>query len=249
MHGTDDKRQDGDAPVAAKGRRRAPGRPRLDEREHPDQTRRQLLEASIRLFARHGFEAVTTGQIAEAVGLTQSMVHYHFGTKTKLWEEAIRHLMRQRGRKFRAKARDLAGLDPLAKLKVLTRRLIEANADNPDYVRIMVHEGTTRSPRLAWVIETYIKPGFGHFDQAVREAMEAGLIRPGPVHDVTNAITSAASLSFGIKGIVESLYGIDMQEPGHMGAFADTLVDILFNGLLTGGKLPERLEFPQLSKA
>lgn len=221
------------AGAARKPTRRAPGRPRLAEREHPDQTRAQLLEASIALFARHGFEAVTTGQIAEAAGLTQSMVHYHFGTKSKLWEEAVRHLMTQRGRLFRATARDLVGLDPMERLKVLTRRLIEANAANPDYVRIVVHEGTTRSPRMKWLVDDFIAPGFGIFDETVREAMAAGQIpRDREVHDITNAITSAASLTFGLRAIAEALYGIDVTDPERIRSFSATLTDILFNGLL-----------------
>lgn len=212
--------------------RRAPGRPKLADSEGRDRTRDQLLDASIALFAQHGFDTVTTGQIAEAAGLTQSMVHYHFGSKSKLWEEAMRRLMRRRGRLFRATARDLVGLDPVDKLKVLIRRLVEANAENPDYVRIVVHEGTTRSPRLTWLVETYLAPGFGVFDQAVREAMDAGAIPRMPVHDVTNAITSAASLSFALHAIVEDMYGVDLADPARVRSFADTVVSILFNGLL-----------------
>lgn len=222
----------GTAPKLVDAPKRLPGRPRNSERDRPDQTRDQLLDASITLFARYGFDTVTTGQIAEAAGLTQSMVHYHFGTKTKLWEEAMRRLMRRRGRLFRATPADLAGLDPLGKLKVLTRRLIEANAANPDHVRIVVYEATTRSPRLKWLIDNFLSPGFGVFDQAVREAMDSGAMRRAPVHDITNAVTSAASLSFALHTIVKDMYGVDLGQQKAVTSFSDTLIDILFNGLL-----------------
>jgi TetR/AcrR family transcriptional regulator len=220
--------------------KRPPGRPRNSERDRPDQTRDQLLDASITLFARYGFDTVTTGQIAEAAGLTQSMVHYHFGTKTKLWEEAMLRLMRRRGRLFRAAARDLAGLAPLDKLKVLTQRLIDANAANPDHVRIVVYEATTRSPRLKWLVDNFLAPGFGAFDDAVREAMEAGAIRKAPVHDVTNAVTSAASLSFALHAIVKDMYGVDLGKKYAVRSFSDTLIDILFDGLLATPAPPTR---------
>jgi len=225
----------GTLPKLVDAPKRPPGRPRNSERDRPDQTRDQLLDASITLFARYGFDTVTTGQIAEAAGLTQSMVHYHFGTKTKLWEEAMRRLMRRRGRLFRVSPRDLAGLSPLDKLKVLTRRLIEANAASPDHVRIVVYEATTRSPRLQWLVENFLAAGFGVFDDAVREAMDAGVIRRAPVHDVTNAVTSAASLSFALHAIVNDMYGVDLGEAAAVRSFSDTLIDILFNGLLVTG--------------
>ena len=216
--------------------KRSPGRPRRADSGAPDGTRDLLLDAAIKLFALYGYDPVTTGAVARSAGLSQSMVHYHFGSKSKLWEEAIIRMMRERGRLFRAAARDLAGLDPLEKLKELTRRLIEANANNPDFVRIAVHEGTVRGPRLAWLVETYFAAGYGVFDQAVREAIAVRAIADLPVHDVTNAITSAASLTFGLKAMVEDIYAIDLGDPDHVRSFSDTVIRMLFDGLL----VPER---------
>ncbi|MBN8939850.1 MAG: TetR/AcrR family transcriptional regulator [Rhizobiales bacterium] len=212
--------------------KRTPGRPRRSADIAPENTRDSLLDAAIVLFARYGYDPVTTGAVAKAAGLTQSMVHYHFGSKSRLWEAAIDRLMRQRGTMFRAAARDLAGLEPVEKLKLLIRRLIEANAANPNYVRIAIHEGMSRSPRLKWLAQNYVIPGFSVFDQAVREAIAAGAIPDMPVHDVTNAITSAASLTFSLGGLIEELYGLDMQDADRVRSFSDSVIKILFDGLL-----------------
>ncbi|QCI66602.1 TetR/AcrR family transcriptional regulator [Phreatobacter stygius] len=220
--------------------KRMPGRPRRATNASPESTRDSLLDAAIDLFARYGYDPVTTGAVAKAAGLTQSMVHYHFGSKSKLWEAAIDRLMRRRGQMFRATARDLIGLDPVEKLKLLTRRLIEANASNPDYVRIAIHEGMTRSPRLKWLARNYITSGFQVFDETVREAIEAGAIRDMPVHDVTNAVTSAASLTLSLGSLIEELYGIDMAEPDRVSSFSDSVIRILFDGLLARPETPKR---------
>lgn len=212
--------------------KRQPGRPRRSADASTETTREKLMDAAIQLFARYGYEPVTTGAIAKAAGLTQSMVHYHFGSKSKLWEASVDRMMRRRGQMFRNTARDLAGLDPVDKLKLLIRRLIEANASNPDYVRIATHEGMMRSPRLKWLARTYITPGFEVFDQAVREAIAAGAIPDMPVHDVTNAITSAASLTLSLGGLIHEIYAIDMSDPERIASFSDSVVRILFDGLL-----------------
>lgn len=216
------------APPKKRGR----GRPRLSESAQQDDSRERLLEAAIKLFARHGYDPVTTGAVAQEAGLTQSMVHYHFGSKHKLWEAAIHRLMRKRGAAFPTFARDLEGMAPVDRLKELTRRLIQANADHPDSVRIGVHEGTVPGPRLNWLVDSFYAPGFRVFDDAVREAIDDGAIADLPVHDVTNAITSAASLTFGLRAMVERIYGIDMNEPERVQSFADTLVELIFQGLL-----------------
>lgn len=212
--------------------RRIRGRPRREDRTSPDETRDLMLKAAIKLFARHGYEPVTTAQIAALAGVTQSVVHYHFGSKLNLWQEAIKRMMTERGRLFRAAARELTGLEPLARLKELTRRLIEANAANPDFVRIAVHEGTQRGPRLNWLVENYFAAGFGVFDQAVREAIEAGAIPDLPVPDVTNAITSAASLTFGLTAMVEQIYQMNPRSPDRVQSFTENLIGIIFAGLL-----------------
>jgi AcrR family transcriptional regulator len=218
-------------PIGKKARRTV-GRPRREDRVSRDETRDLMLKAAIKLFARHGYEPVTTAEIAAQAGVTQSVVHYHFGSKLNLWREAIKRMMKERGRLFRSAARELNGLTPLDRLKELTRRLIEANAANPDFVRIAVHEGTQRGPRLNWLVENYFAAGFGVFDEAVREAIDAGDIPNMPIHDVTNAITSAASLTFGLTAMIEQIYSFSPRSSERVHSFSENLIGILFAGLL-----------------
>jgi TetR/AcrR family transcriptional regulator len=68
------------------------------------------------------------GNIARTAGLSQSMVHYHFGNKASLWEAAVQHLMHRRGIQFQVSDSDLKDLDPMRRLKLMIRRLISSNA-------------------------------------------------------------------------------------------------------------------------
>jgi AcrR family transcriptional regulator len=47
-----------------------------------------LLTAARELFGLHGYDAVTTRQIAESAGVSEQMVFRHFGSKAKLFEAA-----------------------------------------------------------------------------------------------------------------------------------------------------------------
>src|SRR5258708_13983762 len=85
--------------------------------------REELLADAIDLFARYGYEPVSTGQIAAAAGLTQSMVHYHFGKKPRLWKAAIERLMHERGLAFPIGRLYLQDPHPLPSLKLLIRNL------------------------------------------------------------------------------------------------------------------------------
>ena len=50
-------------------------------------TKERILEATERLLAEHGFEAVTLRDITTAAEVNVAAVNYHFGSKEKLFEE------------------------------------------------------------------------------------------------------------------------------------------------------------------
>ncbi|WP_182379339.1 TetR/AcrR family transcriptional regulator [Nocardioides sp. WS12] len=50
--------------------------------------RNLLLTAARDLFAEHGYDSVTTRQIAESAGVSEQMVFRHFGSKANLFEAA-----------------------------------------------------------------------------------------------------------------------------------------------------------------
>lgn len=55
--------------------------------QNPEETRASILAASEDVFADKGFAASSMSEIAKAAGVTKSLIHHHFGSKTALWEE------------------------------------------------------------------------------------------------------------------------------------------------------------------
>ena len=61
-----------------------PGRPRLIPDNSAGTPREQVLEAAARLFTSKGFAATSTREIAEAVGIRQASLYYHFAGKDEI---------------------------------------------------------------------------------------------------------------------------------------------------------------------
>lgn len=61
-----------------------PGRPRLIPDIGVGTPREQVLEAAARLFTSKGFAATSTREIAEAVGIRQASLYYHFAGKDEI---------------------------------------------------------------------------------------------------------------------------------------------------------------------
>lgn len=67
-------------------RRRASAPPRGDA------TREQLLEAGLVVFARDGYTAAGTRALAQAAGVNQALIGYHFGGKQGLYLAVFEHI-------------------------------------------------------------------------------------------------------------------------------------------------------------
>ena len=212
-------------PGAPKRTRRARGAPAADPRL-------RLLDVALNLFARHGFDGVSTNMIAAEAGLSQPMVYYHFRSKEDLWQRAIDALMRDLGRRYPRSGEELKDLDPAAQLNVMTRRFIQMSVGDPRLSQIVILESLARSERLDWMVRAYLKSGFADFDTAIRNGIEKGQIKDLPLHVISNTLVAASSLTFCVAPLVEKGYGVDVRQPARFREAADAIVEILFNGLL-----------------
>lgn len=65
---------------------RAVGRPRKNSpRRRGATAREEILDASAELFTTQGFASTSTHQIADAVGIRQASLYYHFPSKTEIF--------------------------------------------------------------------------------------------------------------------------------------------------------------------
>ncbi len=214
-------------------KRKRPGRPSKSEQlDNPDTSRERLLAAAIKVFAEYGYSAVSTSQIAKEAGMAQSMVHYHFRTKERLWKAAIDHLMRDLGRRFPVARDELKDLDPVSQLKVMIRRFIKMSSIEVNLARIVVHEGTSPSARLRWFAKTYLLPGFEEFDSAVAIGIEAGLIKDLPIYTITQTMIAASSMTYCVGPLVKEIHCVDLRDKERIDELSDTILDIIFHGIL-----------------
>lgn len=101
------------------------------------QTRADILRAARTLFAAQGYAVTTTGEIAEAAGVTAGALFYHFEGKPGLFRKVFDELEGELDEKVRASAGEEGGLEAFlrgfrAYLEFAKRR---------DFHRIVMLEG------------------------------------------------------------------------------------------------------------
>lgn len=55
----------------------------------PEERKRELLDTAMRLFAEHGYEAVSMRDISQAAGVTPGLSYHYFDSKQKLFAAAL----------------------------------------------------------------------------------------------------------------------------------------------------------------
>lgn len=148
----------------------------------PELTRRRILEAAFKRFVDRGFAAVTMRELAEASGVTKSLIHHHFGTKEALWgavkEMAFeRYFLAQRDELTQAESPDAE----LLRRGVI--RYFEFLRDNPRVVRLFTWTHLEGDTSCSQMDAELVALGADR----VRQAQQRGLLRAdvNPTHVVT----------------------------------------------------------------
>lgn len=61
----------------------------MTRKNDPEYKRHRVLQAARTLFVEQGFHSTSMSQIAEKSGVTQSMLHYYFGSKQGLFQAVL----------------------------------------------------------------------------------------------------------------------------------------------------------------
>lgn len=138
-------------------------------------TRRSLLDAARRLFAEHGFWAVTVRDITRAARANLAAVSYHFGDKLSLYREVLTESLEE-VRTLDPTLHAPPGSSAADQLRHYVRGFLPriANPKAPARLaqRLMSHELEAPTPLAPWIAEQLILPRLRYLSAAIAELME-----------------------------------------------------------------------------
>ncbi|MEO0420382.1 MAG: TetR family transcriptional regulator [Pseudomonadota bacterium] len=153
-------------------------KPKRTRRSAADR-RAQIILAAKSRFAVAGFEGTTTRQIADDMGVAQSLLLYHFENKDDLWKAVMTQIFEHASLVVREEFEAAEGPDPKSQLMAAIRAFIRMCMEEPDLHRLMTMEGRAHSDRLDWLAETYLKPLHDTSVALIAECQERGQVDPG----------------------------------------------------------------------
>jgi len=145
-------------------------------------TREDLLDAASTLFFERGFDATTTDAIARRARVNKAMIHYHFGTKEKLYRHILASGIEEVAQAIR---RSYTASDPpeLA-LRRAASAWVGVAVERPHLARLIMREVITGGGRIDEVLLPRILAVFG----MTRDLVEKG-VRSRRFHRVDPFLT------------------------------------------------------------
>lgn len=161
--------------VTTSGQTRRRGRPPKGE---AGDTKAELLAAALKLFARNGYAGTSIRAIAREVGLSESVLYAHFGSKRSIFEAVLARLGPQSAAAvLRDTDQGMLDTDPAGFIRTLAARLMQS-WDTPEarqLISLMSHDGLTHDPLLTGAIEEVL----GTLAEIFERWISAGRIDPG----------------------------------------------------------------------
>lgn len=164
-------------------------------RKPAEERKSEIVEAALRLADKVGPDRLTTGQIAEAVGLTQAALFRHFPKKQDLWEAVAARI----GEKFQQRwiAIERGPPDPIDRLHTIIAAQLKLIQAMPAIPAILFSRELHVENRALRVIFAKFMTSFhGRIERLIAAAQNEGRLR-GDV--------APADVAFLIIGLVQGL--------------------------------------------
>ena len=205
-------------------------RARLSTAAVPEQDgRARILTAAIRAFSEFGYAGATTAGIARAAGVTQPLIHHHFGSKDGLWRAAVDAGCSNVPRLVRT----AGDAPPDETLMEIVERFVRFVAAHPEATRIIAREGTAPTSRLDYLLKRYLHEPFREVVDVLRAAQNAGVVTPDIRPELALFfVLGAGSHLFDVSALAERSQGIDTTASWTREAFVVLMRTVLEQGLL-----------------
>lgn len=189
--------------------------------------RTRILEAALAEFASKGFDGVSTTDIAKIAGVTQPLIHYHFKTKLSLWQATVEKIFLLLMSDLASLTADVRTQTKSEKLVSLIKGFIHFAGKHPEFGQFIMREGTQKSERLNWMIDTWARPTLSLLVSDYHQGVAEGWLKSVPLPQALSIIMAASMQFFSLAPMIESMYGVNSHDPEQVELHTKAVMDLI----------------------
>jgi AcrR family transcriptional regulator len=139
--------------------------------------KKQILEVATELFAKHGFDGVTTRRVADAAGITEAMVFRHFATKDDLYWEVLSAKTASDELKKSLEGKLKSDVEPLEIFTAIALYILNRNLKDPAKSRLLLFSALENHRLSQRFFKTYMSEWYELLADYIRRQMADGRFR------------------------------------------------------------------------
>jgi TetR/AcrR family fatty acid metabolism transcriptional regulator len=192
-----------------------------------------ILQAAIRVFARHGFFNSQVADVAREAGVAAGTVYLYFKSKDDLLASIFERTVREAIAEGRAA---LASVDaPLDRLRAIARRHLELLSRDRDLAVVFQVELRQSTKHMEEFSATMLRAYLGLIRGVIAEGQAVGAFRAGV------SATTAAKVLFGALDEMATNWMLSRRRYS-LAAEADVVVDLIAHGLAAPPQPPAQTD-------
>ena len=174
--------------------------------------------------------------MGEEAGIAPSLFYYHFKDKIGLWQESIQLVAQELNDKLSLEDFNNSIYDPILDNLVIIRKWISSfiyfSAKNPEFHQVISYEMSHPSQRADWLIDNVLEPLHQNLLNLISSQNMNRYIKKIPLASFVSILIGSANVFF-IQGYqTKKLYGVDVFEEKIIQQHTETVISILFDGIL-----------------
>ena len=190
--------------------------------------RAQILRAATKLFAKQGFNGTTTREIAERVGVKETILFRLFPSKRELYWAVIDEKTRALSGRQLLVGQLAAKMDERKMFAAITQDILERNTKDSTLTRLLLFSGLEEHGRSERFFQTYIAEYYEVLASYVRRRIREGAYRP-----VDPMLSARGFLGMVFNYfLIQELFGAHRHHKFDIRHVSETLTNIWLDGML-----------------
>jgi TetR/AcrR family transcriptional regulator len=198
------------------------------EQQRTIETRERIVEAAIVEFAAHGFEGVSTRNVAKRAEAKHTLITYHFEGKEGLWRAVLDRVSKSfiNGQFDRLDA--LRAADNVTRLRELMSAFVRYSAENLNLHKVMSHAAKADDSHVDALVTEYLRPYFDMIADLIRAAQAEGAFVAGDPHHLHYLFIGAATRIFMQASEARRIMGVSPEEPNFVQPHIELCLALFF---------------------
>jgi len=192
-----------------------------------DERRAQILRAATKLFAKQGFNGTTTREIADRVGVKETILFRLFPSKRELYWAVIDDKTRALSGRQILERQLAAETDERKMFATIARDILERNTHDSTLTRLLLFSGLEEHGLSERFFQIYIAEYYEVLASYIRRRIREGAYRP-----VDPLLSARGFLGMVFNYfLIQELFGARRYQTSDVQRVSETLTDIWLNGI------------------